>query len=124
MSRAHILRQVARGCAVAVPFAVTTVAQPALAATPVTWTDPAPMSLLTALLIFGGMPLALGLVISLLVVAPSLVRGDQTQHGVTSWTEPEWFGGSGDAVPAGRHAARAELESSESEQAGGASARW
>lgn len=113
----------------AVPVASVLLTPPALAATPVTWNDPPPMSVLTALLIFAGIPLALLLGITLLVLAPSLVRGDRQQRGVASWTEPQWFGGPGDAVPTGRHASRGEIGAGESgagesEHAGGASARW
>jgi hypothetical protein len=88
------------------------------------------MSLLHALLVFAGIPLALMGGITLLVMAPSLVRGDRQQRGVSSWTEPQWFGGPADAVPT-RPGARGEIEGAreaepahETESAGGASARW
>jgi len=101
---------------------------PALAGTPNTWPNPRPLSGMDALLIFVGGPLAIIFVITLLVLAPSLVRGDRQQRGVASWTEPQWFGRPGDAVPAGRHAPRAQIGSggrpAEEEQPGGASARW
>jgi hypothetical protein len=113
------------GAAAAPPVAVL-LAPPALAATPETWGDPAPMSLLQALLIYGGIPLGLMAVITVLVMAPSLVRGDRQQRGVASWTEPQWFGGPGDAAPADRRTAPAEVTTGddEREHAGGASARW
>ena len=97
------------------------------------------MSVLEALLIFGGIPLGISAVLTQLVMAPSLVRGDRQQRGVSSWTEPQWFGGPGDAVPAGRTAVRGELGGAEgtdaeqrgeqrmpgrAEEPGGASARW
>ncbi len=111
--------------AAVVPVGSLLLAPPALAAPPVTWNDPEPMSTLQALLIFAGIPLALVLVITLLVMAPSLVRGDRQQRGVSSWTEPQWFGGPGDAVPAGRHGAQGQIGAGEkAEQPGGASARW
>jgi hypothetical protein len=100
---------------------------PAMAGTPGTWPSPAPMSTMQALLIFVGGPLAIIFVVTLLVLAPSLVRGDRQQRGV-SWTEPQWFGGPGDAVPAGRQASRGEIGTGEEpvgeKQPGGASARW
>lgn len=119
-------------------------AAPASAATPVTWQDPPPMSPLQALLIYGGIPLALVLLITTLVLAPSIIRGDRQQRGVASWTEPQWFGGPGQAVTAGGHDHRRELGAGaagareetgsagsgagsgagSSHQAGGASARW
>jgi len=105
---------------------------PALAGTPGTWASPSPMSVMQALLLFVGGPLAIIFVVTLLVLAPSLVRGDRQQRGV-SWTEPQWFGGPGDAVPAGRQSSRGQIGSGEigprgepvgEEQPGGASARW
>jgi hypothetical protein len=95
------------------------------------------MSPLEALLVFAGIPLGVMGLITLLVLAPSLVRGDRQQRGVSSWTEPEWFGGPGDAVPAGRTAVRGEIGPDGTqgqhtgegtpdrvEEPGGASARW
>lgn len=113
-------------------------ATPAVAAPPTSWPAPAPISVLNALLVFAGIPLAICAVITLLVMAPSLVRGDRQQRGVSSWTEPQWFGGPGNAVPAGRTPARGELEAEgaqdargdagatpeRAEEPGGASARW
>lgn len=100
---------------------------PAMAGTPGTWPNPAPTSTAQVLLILVGGPLAIIFVITLLVLAPSLVRGDGQQRGV-SWTEPQWFGGPGDAVPTGRQASRGEIgpggEPVWEEQPGGASARW
>ena len=101
---------------------------PALASTPDSWPSPPPLPIMNALLIFVGGPLAIIFVVTLLVLAPSLVRGDRQQRGVASWTEPQWFGGPGDAVPAGRRASRGEIgtgeETAGEEQPGGASARW
>jgi hypothetical protein len=119
------VRRALRVGALAVPAGSVLLAAPALAAPPVTWSDPPPMSTLQALLIFAGIPLALILVITLLVMAPSLIRGDRQQRGVSSWTEPQWFGGPRDAVPAGRHTAHAEVGTGKkAEEPGGASARW
>jgi hypothetical protein len=127
-------RRLLRAGAVTLPVSATSAvllaAPSAQAATPITWGDPQPMSVLQALLIFAGIPLGIILLVSLLVTAPSLVRGDRQQRGVSSWTEPQWFGGPRGAVPAGRHASRGELGSGEvhehgrSQQLGGASARW
>jgi hypothetical protein len=120
---------------VSVVLLAVLLAEPASAATPVTWQDPDPMSVLQALLIYGGIPLALVLLITTLVLAPSIIRGDRQQRGVASWTEPQWFGGPGEAVTAGGHDHRPELgagaagtepaaPAGSSHQAGGASARW
>jgi hypothetical protein len=126
VSTASTTRRVARVTVAAVPPGALLLAQPASAATPTSWGDPAPMSTLEALLIYGGIPLGLMAVITMLVMAPSIVRGDRQQRGVASWTEPQWFGGPGDAVPADRRTAPAEVTTGEDEreQAGGASARW
>ncbi|MGH3368103.1 MAG: hypothetical protein ACRDOY_12980 [Nocardioidaceae bacterium] len=124
MTPPAVLRRASRISAVVLTLTVPLAsAHPALAGTPASWGDPEPMSLLEALLIFGGIPLALALGISVLVVAPSLVRGDRQHRGVASWTEPQWFGGPGDAVAGGRRGG--ELPSgNRADQAGGASARW
>jgi hypothetical protein len=132
------LRRALRLGAVAVPAASVLLATPAVAAPPTTWPSAEPVPLLQALLIFAGIPLAISAVIALLVMAPSLVRGDRQQRGVSSWTEPQWFGGPGNAVPAGRTPVRGEIgpEGTEgarddataaperAEEPGGASARW
>lgn len=130
MITASSLRRALRVGAVTVPAASLLLASPALAAPPTSWSNPAPMSLLHALLVFAGIPLALMAGITLLVMAPSLIRGDRQQRGVSSWTEPQWFGGPAGAVPAGA-GARGEIEGAreseparETESAGGASARW
>jgi hypothetical protein len=119
------IRRTLRGSALALPVASVLLTPPALAATPTTWGDPPPMSVLHALLMFVGIPLAIILGVTLLVLAPSLVRGDRQQRGVSSWTEPQWFGGPADAVPAGERSTHGgELEAEKAEQPGGASARW
>lgn len=114
----NALRRAAHIVAVAAPL-VLLAAAPAVANTPSTWEDPEPMSTLTALLIFVGGPLALAVVITLLTLGPSLVRGDRNRRGVASWTEPAWFGSEVDRS----EQPRGELESSET-HTGGASARW
>lgn len=139
MTTACTLRRFLRVGVVTAPLASVLLASPAVAATPVTWGDPDPMSVLEALLIFAGIPLAIIFGVTLLVLAPSLVRGDRQQRGVSSWTEPQWFGGHTEAVSAGRsaphgeigvgeHAERAEQAEDTEEPAGaesgGASARW
>jgi hypothetical protein len=113
------LRRATRITAVVAPLTVLLTAAPVIADTPSTWEEPEPMSTLTALLIFVGVPLLAFAVISLLVLAPSLIRGDRQQRGVASWTEPAWFG----SEVQGTGPSRGELEAGETET-GGASARW
>lgn len=104
-----------------------------LASPPETWPDPDAMSLLQALLLFGGGTLAVTLVIVLLVLAPSLTRGSGGRLSGEWWSEPLWFGGPTgelDADASGRRQleppagasgqAGQTLESS----GGGAGARW
>lgn len=128
MSTPSCIRRAVRTGVVVAAATTTVVATPAVAATPNSWNDPAPMSTLQALLIFAGIPLALIFLITLLVMAPSLVRGDRQQRGVDSWTQPQWFGGPGEPLTEGRHADRGQIGSGASgrteESAGGASARW
>ncbi|MPZ62108.1 MAG: hypothetical protein GEU93_12595 [Propionibacteriales bacterium] len=126
----NAIRTAARAGTVVIPLTLGCVAAPALADTPNTWTEPEPMSVLKALLIFGGIPVLLALIIALLVIAPSLIRRDRQQRGVTSWTEPEWFGGPGDAEPAEARSGAGAADTSPGsspdpgDQPGGASARW
>lgn len=112
------LRSAARITAAAASLTVLLAAAPAFA-TPATWEEAEPMSALTALLIFVGGPLALFVVISVLALAPSLIRGDRRQRGVASWTEAAWFGNEVSRT----EQPRGEIEGGDS-QPGGASARW
>ncbi|MGH3384841.1 MAG: hypothetical protein ACRDO1_09720 [Nocardioidaceae bacterium] len=116
----NAFRRAARITALAATLTVLLAASPALADTPERWADAAPMSTLKALLIFVGGPLVLFVVISTLALAPSLIRGDRRQRGVTSWSDPAWFG---NEVARSEGPAQGELESGDA-QTGGASARW
>ncbi len=71
-----------------------------------------------ALLVFVGVPVALFLIISLLVMAPSLARGPRYRPDLGWWAAPVWFGG----PPGDVAAAIAKAEPVEGR--GGASARW
>jgi hypothetical protein len=83
--------------------------------------DPGPqLNVLQSLLLYIGAPLGLFLLISLLVVAPSIARGPRYRPGLSWWAEPVWFGG-----PAGSPADAPTLSSVEpTRDGGGASARW
>ncbi|MEJ7707681.1 MAG: hypothetical protein WKF82_10700 [Nocardioidaceae bacterium] len=63
-----------------------------VADTPLTWPDPPYMSTLEGLLIFVGIPLLITVIISILVMAPSLARGSQQTSGRSWRGQPEWFG--------------------------------
>lgn len=88
------LRNAVRATALSTPL-VLALAVPATAwaTPPVTWEDPPPMSMLHALLLFGGVPLGLVVLIALLTVAPSVARGSAPQRGVDRWATPQWFNG-------------------------------
>ena len=75
------------------------------------------LSVMQTLLIFVGIPALLFVVISLLVVAPSMARGPRYRPGLGWWAAPVWFNGPPDADTAVRTAAP-------TTGGGGASARW
>lgn len=92
-------------------------ASPAGAEVPVGWSDPEPVPVLHALLVLGGIPALLFLLIVAAVYVPALVRGERLSPGATG-LENQWLGG-----PRKTTAELAGPDSKESE-AGGASARW
>lgn len=80
--------------------------------------DPGPgLSVLQTVLIFVGIPALLFVVITLLVVAPSMARGPRYRPGLGWWAAPVWFNGPDDADTAVRTAIA-------TTGGGGASARW
>lgn len=87
------LRYAVRVTAVSVPLVLVLGAPATASATaPVGWDGAPPVSLLEALLLFGGVPLGLFLLITFLTVAPGLARGDRS-GGVDRWATPQWFNG-------------------------------
>jgi len=114
------IRFATRAAAVsALAVSTLAVATPALAATHVHALEGGTgdgLSLAQNLLIFVGIPLGLFLLISLLVLAPSIMRGGY-KPSLGWWAEPVWFGGPADPYRA--------LDSvRETHEGGGASARW
>jgi hypothetical protein len=97
-----------------------------------------PRSRLATLLIFGVLPVGLFLLIALLVMAPSIARGPRYRPGLGWQAGPEWYGGPEDAdaavtgtldrpvhEPLDESAAEsAAAGRSDTESAGGTSARW
>lgn len=81
------------------------------------WSNPKDVDAWHALLVLGGIPLALGLLITALIYVPALVRGERVAPGAPL-VENQWIGGPGKGT--------AELAGPDTEQseAGGASARW
>ena len=91
-------------------------ATPAVADVPEDWSNPDPVSSLHALLVLGGVPLALFLLIALAVYLPAMMRGERLGPGASP-VESQWFGG-----PRG---GTRELEAREgADDTGGASGRW
>jgi len=92
-------------------------AAPASADVPEFWSNPEDVDALSALLLLGGVPLLLFVVITFLVYAPSIVRGERIAPGQPT-TENQWLGGP--RKSAGELAA----PDNDDSQAGGASGRW
>jgi hypothetical protein len=113
-------RRALRASVVAVGFALTTVATPALAAPPDTWDNSDNGPLLNDLMFLIGVPLAVIAVVTLLTYLPSLARGQSSHQEPSFRDNPEWFGGPRRGVDATSEADAPEESSSK----GGASAQW
>lgn len=96
-------------------IATIVLAAPAGADVPEGWSEPEPVSFLHALLVLGGIPLGLFVLIALLVSVPGWVKGAAE---TAAAGEMEWFGG-----PRQGTAELAEPDDEDS-KAGGASVRW
>lgn len=96
---------------------VVAAGSPAGADVPEGWSDPAAVDGWEATLLLVGIPLLLFAVITLLVLLPSIIKGERFTPGGHA-TEDQWFGGPRQGT--------AELPAPDAEgsQAGGASARW
>jgi hypothetical protein len=92
-------------------------AGPAGADVPEGWSDPEPVDPWHALLVLGGIPLLIFLVITALVVIPGIVKGERFTPGGQA-TQDQWFGGPR------RGTAQLPAPDGEESQAGGASGRW
>ncbi len=92
-------------------------AAPASADVPEFWDTPEEVDNLQAILLLGGVPLLLFVVIGFLVYAPSVIRGERIAPGQPV-TENQWLGGP--RKSAGELAG----PDTDDSQAGGASGRW
>jgi hypothetical protein len=72
---------------------VTSTAGAAVADPPDSWENTPHVSPLYTLLVLGGIPLALFVLITLLVYVPSMSKDEGYQPGQAWRGEPEWFGG-------------------------------
>jgi hypothetical protein len=92
-------------------------AGPASADVPEGWSNPSDVNPVQAVLIFVGIPVLLFVVITFLVLLPSLIRGERFTVGGQA-TADQWFGG-----PV-KGTAELPAPDDEDSKAGGASARW
>ncbi len=91
-------------------------ASPAGAEVPENWSDPDPVSGMHALLVLGGIPLLLFVVILMAVYLPAMIRGERVAPGAAV-PDNQWFGGP--------RSGTAQLGSgSDDDRTGGASGRW
>lgn len=90
-------------------------AGPAVAEVPEGWSDPEPVGILQLLLVIGGIPLALAVLIALAVYLPAMARGENVRPD-DGETAEEWFGGP--------RSGPAELTGREAGTRGGGSGRW
>jgi hypothetical protein len=123
---ARAVRRAAFAVALTPAILVVTAAGPALAEAPQEWGPQEPVNRLHALLVLGAIPLGLFVLITLLVYAPSMVRGEKYHPGLAWRNEPEWFGGPRGGVEATDKVDPKEIDSGSdsSSKRGGASAHW
>lgn len=100
-----------------VAASVLATALPAAADVPEGWSDPEAVDPLFVILVAGGIPLLLALVITALVYGPPLARGERVAPGAPA-VESQWLGGPRKA--AGELAG----PDGEDSQAGGSGGRW
>jgi len=110
----------ALAAAIAVPAALVlsvALAGPAAAGTPATWPESDPVDFVSMILLFVGVPLLVFVVISALVLGPSLARGESLTPGGEE-QEAQWIGGPRKTVD--------ELAAPDAEdsKAGGAGGNW
>lgn len=122
----RIPRTLLRLAAATVTLVALAVGGAASADVPVGWSDPKPVPVLHDILVLGGIPILVILIIAAAVYLPSIVRGESVAPaGLRS--EDQWFGGRD--LPRGEQA-RAEVtsgsrESTDSDSgSGGAGGSW
>ena len=93
--RPTLARRAVRAAALVAVGTLVLVASPALADVPTGWPEPEPVPLLHALLVYLFAPLGLMVLIALLTITPSLVRGERPSVGTP---DDQWFGGPRDGT--------------------------
>jgi hypothetical protein len=97
--------------------ALLAVAGPASADVAEGWSDPDDVDAWHALLVLGGIPLLLGLLIAAMIYVPAMIRGERIAPNAPV-VENQWIGGPG------RGAKQLAGPDTPESEAGGASARW
>ena len=116
---ARAVRRFLRALVLMPAVLVPLVAAPAMAVPPESWPKGQPVTAFDYLLVLLIIPAGAALVISLLVMVPSMIRGQKTGSEQAWRNENEWFGGPQEGVEA------ADQEPQVAEKgAGGASGRW
>ena len=116
-----LARRAGRAIALTPAVLAITAAAPALATAPDSWGTEPTVSPLHFLLVIFGIPAALFVLITLLVMLPSMIRGESYKPGLAWRNEPEWFGGPSGGVEA---ADQKPVDESAADERGGARAQW
>ncbi|MXG88244.1 hypothetical protein [Nocardioides flavescens] len=91
---------------------------------PVGWSDPDQVSIVHALLVLGGIPVLLFILIGLAIYAPALARGERIAPGAQPM-QNQWLGGPrGDAGQLSAGSSTSTASADAESQTGGASGRW
>lgn len=109
-------RRCLRASALPIVTAAALVSAPAQADVPEGWSNPEEVDMLGALLLLGGVPLLLFVLITLAVYLPAMVRGDRLTPDHKS-PQAQWLGG---PQPGGKELGGV----SEPSETGGAGGRW
>lgn len=96
----RIPRAALRAAAVGTALALPLLASPAFADTPADWPKAPHVSGLDFLIVLVLIPAGLAILITLLVMLPSLIKGDAYEPGKAWVGQNEWFGGPGKGVDA------------------------
>ncbi len=108
-------RRALRAGAIAAAVAAALIASPASADVPEGWSNPEKVDVLHALLVFGGLPILIVLVVVILGMLPKLIKGEKILSPSGSSTA-QWVGGPG--------AGAAELPAGGEHTTGGASGSY
>jgi hypothetical protein len=100
---------------------VSGLALPAVAEAPEGWSNPEKVDMLHAVLVLGGIPLALFILVGLAVYLPSVLRGEGI---APARAEDQWFGGAHKTVGELQAAQTDRADQADDDQPGGGSGSW